>query len=111
MAPEVEAPAPAVVPTEALDQTTAVKLVLKKALAHDGLARGLREVTRYVLLQLKASRACKLCSVRLSLPVFFEGVWYHSSNTGHASCRQIVPCSSMVEASHMSTTALLVQCY
>ena len=44
-----EAPAPAAVPTEALDQTTAVKLVLKKALAHDGLARGLREVTRYVL--------------------------------------------------------------
>lgn len=47
MATEVEAPAPAAVPTETLDQTQAVKLVLKKALAHDGLARGLREVTRY----------------------------------------------------------------
>jgi hypothetical protein len=41
-----ETAAPVAAPAEAIDQTTAVKLVLKKALAHDGLARGLREVTR-----------------------------------------------------------------
>lgn len=41
-----EAPAPVAVPTEALDQSQAVEIVLRKALAHDGLARGLREVTR-----------------------------------------------------------------
>lgn len=43
-----EAPAPVAVPTEALDQSQAVEIVLRKALAHDGLARGLREVTRCV---------------------------------------------------------------
>lgn len=33
-------------PAEVLDLNTAISLVLKKALAHDGLARGLSECTR-----------------------------------------------------------------
>ena len=41
---EVEAPAP----KEAMDVNTAVKLVLKKALQHDGLARGLHEGARAI---------------------------------------------------------------
>eukprot|EP01025_Chloroclados_australasicus_P051575 TRINITY_DN600_c0_g2_i1.p1 TRINITY_DN600_c0_g2~~TRINITY_DN600_c0_g2_i1.p1 ORF type:complete len:167 (+),score=14.89 TRINITY_DN600_c0_g2_i1:143-643(+) len=48
---ENEAPkpeAPANVPTESLDQATALRLVLKKALAHDGLARGLHEACRAI---------------------------------------------------------------
>lgn len=43
--PEDEAPA-APAPGEALDQTTALGRVMKTALAHDGLARGIHEVCR-----------------------------------------------------------------
>ena len=50
-----DAPAPVAVPTEALDQSAAVEIVLRKALAHDGLARGLREVTRYDVPHLSAA--------------------------------------------------------
>ena len=46
MAAETEAAAPA--PGEPMDVNSAVKLVLKKALAHDGLCRGLRETTRAI---------------------------------------------------------------
>jgi hypothetical protein len=41
-----EAPAAAPAPDEPMDVNTAVQLVLKKALAHDGLARGLHEAAR-----------------------------------------------------------------
>ena len=41
-----EAPAAPSAPAETLDQTTALKRVLKAALAHDGLCRGLHEVCR-----------------------------------------------------------------
>ena len=44
VATEPAAPAPG----EPMDVNSAVKLVLKKALAHDGLARGLRETTRAI---------------------------------------------------------------
>ncbi|DBA69609.1 hypothetical protein WJX79_008375 [Trebouxia sp. C0005] len=44
VATETAAPAPG----EPLDVNSAVKLVLKKALAHDGLCRGLRETTRAI---------------------------------------------------------------
>ena len=40
------APAAAPAPDEPMDVNTAVQLVLKKALAHDGLARGLHEAAR-----------------------------------------------------------------
>lgn len=44
---EGEAAAPAAAaPVEALDQTTALGRVMKTALAHDGLSRGLHEVAR-----------------------------------------------------------------
>jgi len=42
----VEAAAPA--PGEPMDINTAVQLVLKKALAHDGLSRGLHEAARAI---------------------------------------------------------------
>lgn len=48
-APGSDAPAPAAAaaaPGEALDVNAAVSLVLKKALAHDGLSRGLHESAR-----------------------------------------------------------------
>mmetsp|Transcript_19530 Transcript_19530/g.19579 ORF Transcript_19530/g.19579 Transcript_19530/m.19579 type:complete len:141 (+) Transcript_19530:61-483(+) len=38
----------AVVPKEAMDINSAVRMVLKKALQHDGLARGLHEAARAV---------------------------------------------------------------
>lgn len=41
---EVAAPAPG----EPMDINTAVKLVLKKSLAHDGLSRGLHEAARAI---------------------------------------------------------------
>jgi small subunit ribosomal protein S12e len=41
---EVEAAAP----NEPMDINTAVQMVLKKALAHDGLSRGLHEATRAI---------------------------------------------------------------
>lgn len=44
VAAETAAPAPG----EPMDVNSAVKLVLKKALAHDGLCRGLRETTRAI---------------------------------------------------------------
>eukprot|EP00775_Hariotina_reticulata_P011266 gene11266-11416_t len=44
--PVVEAAAPA--PGEPMDINTAVQLVLKKALAHDGLSRGLHEAARAI---------------------------------------------------------------
>lgn len=44
VATETAAPAPG----EPMDVNSAVKLVLKKALAHDGLCRGLRETTRAI---------------------------------------------------------------
>lgn len=44
-APKTE-PAAAPAPDEPMDVNTAVQLVLKKALAHDGLARGLHEAAR-----------------------------------------------------------------
>jgi len=46
-----EAPAPVVaapVPGEPMDINQAVQLVLRKALAHDGLSRGLHEATRAI---------------------------------------------------------------
>ena len=42
---EVKAPA-APAPDEPMDVNTALQMVLKKALAHDGLARGLHETAR-----------------------------------------------------------------
>merc|ERR1711988_1008646 len=42
----VEAPVEEVVEAEPLDTVSALKQVLKKALCHDGLARGLRECAR-----------------------------------------------------------------
>lgn len=45
-APAVEAPV--VTPAEPLDINGAVQMVLKKALAHDGLARGLHESARAI---------------------------------------------------------------
>lgn len=44
---EEDAPA-APAPAEALDQTSALARVMKTALAHDGLARGIHEVCRCV---------------------------------------------------------------
>jgi small subunit ribosomal protein S12e len=44
--PVVEVAAPA--PGEPMDINTAVRLVMKKALAHDGLARGLHEAARCI---------------------------------------------------------------
>lgn len=44
--PVVEVAAPA--PGEPMDINTAVQLVLKKALAHDGLSRGLHEAARAI---------------------------------------------------------------
>lgn len=43
-----EAPAAAPAPGEPMDLNTAIQLVLKKALAHDGLARGLHESARAI---------------------------------------------------------------
>ena len=43
-----EAAAPAAAPGEPMDVNTAVQVVLKKALAHDGLSRGLHETTRSI---------------------------------------------------------------
>lgn len=40
--------APAAAPAEAMDINTAVQVVLKKALAHDGLSRGLHEASRAI---------------------------------------------------------------
>ena len=45
-AEEKPAAAAAPAPDEPMDVNTAVQLVLKKALAHDGLARGLHEAAR-----------------------------------------------------------------
>ncbi len=39
-------PAAAPAPDEPMDVNTALQMVLKKALAHDGLARGLHETAR-----------------------------------------------------------------
>lgn len=60
------------VPKEAMDINTAVKMVLKKAISHDGLARGLHEAARAIekgqvsstllLLQVAGSWACSWLS-------------------------------------------------
>jgi small subunit ribosomal protein S12e len=47
-APEVVAEAPVAAPAEPLDINQAIQIVLKKALAHDGLARGLHEAARAI---------------------------------------------------------------
>ena len=48
VAEEAAAPAAAPAPGEPMDINTAVQLVLKKALAHDGLSRGLHEAARAI---------------------------------------------------------------
>jgi small subunit ribosomal protein S12e len=45
---DVEAVEEVAKPAEPLDMTSALKLVMKKALAHDGLARGLHEACRAI---------------------------------------------------------------
>ncbi|KAF4349246.1 hypothetical protein G4B88_007843 [Cannabis sativa] len=44
----VETPAPVVAPGEPMDLMTALQLVLRKALAHSGLARGLHEGAKVI---------------------------------------------------------------
>jgi hypothetical protein len=94
----VAAPAPA----EALDQTTALKVVMKTALAHDGLARGLHEACRFARSQglraLKAFpvRVCIVCwqgrRCQMSRAVFsssgdvLEGAWCSLSMLDATRC-------------------------
>ena len=60
--PEVEAPVAAepVIESEPLDKVSALKRVLKNALCHDGLARGIRECAR--VLDKRRVHLCVLAS-------------------------------------------------